>query len=178
MGDGGAVVTHDERLAETIRSVANHGQLRRDQPLRLGRNSRMDALQAAILSIKLPYLDVWNQQRKRLAERYQQQLAATPAILPLLPDDQRHVHHLYVIRVPQRNQVQQQLTELGITTQIHYPYPVPALAPFRHLVSAKDPYPVADQQADTLLSLPIHPTMSTESVDYVCHSLKIALERL
>ena len=179
LGDGGAMLTNDETLADAMRSIANHGQLIRDKPLRLGRNSRMDALQAKVLSIKLPYLDRWNQQRRRLAERYQQQLVDTAAILPLLPDDeQRHVHHLHVVRVPDRDRVRQQLAAEGITTQIHYPYPVPTLAPFRSLPSAQDAYPVATRQAGELLSLPLHPIMSPESVDYVCGALKKALERL
>lgn len=179
LGDGGAMLTNDKALADAMRSIANHGQLIRDQPLRLGRNSRMDALQAALLSIKLPHLDQWNRQRKMLAERYRQQLTDTSAILPIIPDDeQRHVHHLYVVRVPGRDIVRQQLAAEGITTQIHYPYPVPTLAPFRSLPSAQDTYPVATRQASELLSLPMHPTMSPESVDYVCHTLKNVLGRL
>ena len=175
LGDGGAMLTNDEALADKMRSIANHGQLVRDQPLRLGRNSRMDALQAAVLSMKLPYLDAWNRQRRQLAKHYQQQLADSPAVLPTVPDDQRHVHHLYVVRVAQRDSVQQHLAKKGIVTQVHYPYPVPALNPFRHLPSAQERFPVATRQASELLSLPLHPAMSLDTVDYVCGALKEAL---
>ena len=174
LGDGGAILTQDATLANTLRSIANHGQTKRDHPRWLGRNSRMDALQAAILSLKLPYLDQWNQQRRRLAERYQQQLADIPLQLPDLSTAGRHVHHLYVIRSAHRKQLQQHLTKHRIVTQIHYPHPVPKLAPFRMLPSAQEPFPVATQQAVQLLSLPLHPAMSTEAVDYVCHTLKTA----
>lgn len=172
LGDAGAMLTRDATLAATLRSIANHGQIARDRPVRLGRNSRMDALQAAVLSIKLPYLDHWNQQRRKLAHRYQQQLKAISVALPIISDSDRHVYHLYVVRVPHRDKVQQHLADRGITTQIHYPHPVPTLAPFRTLPSAQRSYPVSARQASELLSLPLSPTMSLEAVDYVCDTLK------
>ena len=168
LGDGGAMVTHDEKLAAAMRRIANHGQVARDQPVQLGRNSRMDTWQAIVLAIKLPYLNEWNGRRRQLARRYEQQLSGAPLTLPVIPEDeQQHVHHLYVVRVANRRRVQQYLAEHGVITQIHYPTPVPYLAPFEMLSSAQEKFPTAAQQASELLSLPLHPTMSLEAVDYV-----------
>ena len=175
LGDGGAMLTNDAVLARKLRSIANHGQVARDQPVRLGRNSRMDALQATVLSIKLPHLDAWNQRRRQLAQRYRQQLASTALALPMLPDDEQHVHHLFVVRVRDRDTIQHYLAEHDIVTQIHYPTPVPALAPFCSLPSASADFPVATAQATELLSLPLHPTMSLEMVDYVGETLTQAI---
>ena len=176
LGDGGAMLTNDEALARALRRVANHGQVARDRPVQLGRNSRMDALQAAVLTIKLPYLDGWNRRRRQLAQRYQQQLADLSLVLPVLPEDgPQHVHHLYVVRVRDRNRVQQHLARHGIVTQVHYPTPVPSLAPFRASVATSASFPVATRQAPQLLSLPLYPTMSTEAVDYVSEVLRRAM---
>ena len=177
LGDGGAMLTSDAALARKLRSIANHGQIARDQPIRLGRNSRMDALQATVLSIKLPYLDEWNRQRRHLARHYRQRLENTSLTLPILPAGERHVHHLYVVRVKGRDQLQRYLAEHGIITQIHYPTPVPALAPFCTLPSAQEVFSVATRQAPELLSLPLHPAMSEDTVDYVCDILTRGLAR-
>ena len=175
LGDGGAMLTQDAALAATLRQVANHGQVARDQAVRLGRNSRMDALQAAVLSLKLPYLDAWNQRRQQLARHYEERLAGLPLTLPARPDNDQHVHHLYVVRVRHRDAVQRFLANEGVATQIHYPTPVPDLIPFRHLIPPPTGFPVARRQAAELLSLPLHPTLSWSAVDYVCDVLRRAV---
>lgn len=177
LGDGGAMLTNDALLADKMRSIANHGQVARDQPVRLGRNSRMDALQASILGIKLPYLDKWNEQRRQRAHQYRQRLVNASVSLPIITNEHQHVHHLFVVRVRERNNIRRYMEEHGISTQVHYPTPVPALAPFRTPLSVQEVFPVSHRQAPALLSLPLHPTISPEAVDYVCDVLKEAITK-
>ncbi|MEM7321530.1 MAG: DegT/DnrJ/EryC1/StrS family aminotransferase [Actinomycetota bacterium] len=168
-GDGGAVTTGDERLAERIRSTANHGRSstsKYEHDL-LGRNARLDSLQAAILRIKLGELDSWNKARREVAGLYDVKLGGH--VVPFAEADRAaSVYHLYVIRCVgvTRDAVGEALDRNGIGWGIHYPIPCHLQAPFR---SAATPViDVAEQQAPQLLSLPMHPHLTADEIDRVC----------
>ena len=170
-GDGGAVVTSDARLAERLRVLRDHGRAAGTHysHVELGRNSRLDALQAGVLSAKLPRLDAWNAARRQVVQRYADALDGD--VLRLVPtaDGAEHVHHLAVVRTTQRDEVRGRLHELGVQTSTHYPVPCHLQPPYRHL--ADDPLPVAELAAGEVLSLPLFPHMSADQVDQVCGAL-------
>jgi dTDP-4-amino-4,6-dideoxygalactose transaminase len=180
-GDAGAVVTSRPELADQIRSLANHGRSHGESHYdhdRIGTNSRLDALQAILLSGKLAHLDAWTERRIALASRYRDLLGGCEftgtelkltAVAPLA----RHVYHLYVVRVARRESVRAELAQRGIQTGVHYPVPCHKQPPLRRF--AERPLPVAEQSAGELLSLPLFPHMTDWQVDYVCESLREAL---
>lgn len=180
-GDAGAVVTSRPELAEQIRSLANHGRSRGHAHYEhdyIGTNSRLDALQAILLSGKLAHLDEWTERRIAIATRYQELLggyefAATGLKLTDTAPLARHVYHLFVVRVPRRDSVRDELARRGIQTGVHYPVPCTRQPPLRRF--AERPLPVAEQAAGELLSLPMFPHMTDRQVDYVCESLPGAL---
>lgn len=167
MGDGGAVTTNDPELADRIRVLRNYGSRTKYVNEVKGYNSRLDPLQAAILSVKLKYLDEWNARRGVMAERYQQGLAASGAVLPFVPEWAEPAWHLYVVRYPQRATVQQHLSERGIGTLIHYPIPPHLQDAFADLGMAKGSLPLAELIHDEILSLPMFPSMTNEESDQV-----------
>jgi dTDP-4-amino-4,6-dideoxygalactose transaminase len=178
-GDAGAVVTPRQELAERIRSLANHGRsgghYEHDF---IGTNSRLDALQAILLSGKLAHLDAWTERRIAIASRYRELLGgyeSSGAGLRLTDTAPRarHVYHLYVIRVPRRESVRAELAKRGIQTGVHYPVPCTKQPPLRRF--ADRPLPVAEEAASEILSLPMFPHMTDRQVDYVCESLPEAL---
>jgi dTDP-4-amino-4,6-dideoxygalactose transaminase len=171
-GDAGAIITNNKDIAEKCRMMANHGQLARNQHLLLGRNSRMDSLQAAVLRTKLPYLESWNERRRKNAQLYTEILKDTPLILPKVPENITAVFHLFVVRIKNRNRIMQKLKETGIGTGIHYPTPLPLMPVFSHLKCKAGDYPVACTQADALLSLPIYPELTEDQILYVGENLK------
>jgi dTDP-4-amino-4,6-dideoxygalactose transaminase len=178
-GDAGAVVTSDAVLAERIRTLANHGRRRGsahyDHEL-LGTNSRLDALQAIVLSAKLARLEDWTWARVARAADYRSALAGAPVDLVAQDPSADHVHHLFVVRVPGRAQVQEALAEAGIGTGVHYPVPCHRQPPLRRY--AGDPLPVCDAAAGEILSLPMFPQLTPEQVRYVCDVLVAAVEAL
>ena len=173
-GDGGAIVTNDDALAQKMRMFANHG--RKDKYLHEfeGVNSRLDTLQAAVLDVKLKHLEDWIERRRAVARQYDEALKGVVET-PTAMASARHVYHLYVIRVSDREMVQKKLLEDGIGTGVHYPVPLPLLPAYRHLgYQAKD-FPVASRLADEILSIPINESMERPRVDYVVEKLKNAL---
>jgi dTDP-4-amino-4,6-dideoxygalactose transaminase len=180
-GDAGAVVTSRPELADQIRSLANHGrshgQSHYDHDF-IGTNSRLDALQAILLSGKLARLDAWTERRIALASRYQELLGSwefsgTGLKLTATAPLARHVNHLFVVRVPGRDSVRAELAQRGIQTGAHYPVPCHRQPPLRRF--AERPLPVAERAAGEVLSLPMFPHMTEDQVDYVCESLRDAL---
>jgi dTDP-4-amino-4,6-dideoxygalactose transaminase len=165
LGDGGAVTTHDAALAEQIRVLRNYGSRIKYHNEVIGYNSRLDELQAAFLRVKLPYLDADNARRKAVAERYLNGLADFDCILPLIPDWADPVWHLFIIRHPQRDALQQFLAERGIATMIHYPIP-PHLQP-AYANGGFGHYPIAEAIHREVLSLPMGPMLSVAEVDRV-----------
>lgn len=174
-GDAGGIVTNNEKLAKACRVIANHGQESKHNHLREGRNSRLDTLQAAILSVKLKYLDEWTEKRIEKASYYNAQLKGLPIVLPPM-DDSRQVFHVYVIQVENRDQIKQQLAELGVNTQIHYPKSLPELIPYQNRFDA-DHFPVAKSLGAMGLSLPLYAELTREQQDYVIDSVKAVLAK-
>lgn len=172
-GDAGCMVTADETLARELRMIANHGQLTKHEHLRIGRNSRLDGMQAAILSAKLPYLDGWTQARQQHAATFTRLLEGLPIQVPQIPALATHVFHLYVIQVDERDALMDFLKEKGISTAIHYPQPLPFTDIYQELGNhSLADFPVAAQARDRMLSLPLFPELSKAQVDYVCGAIR------
>lgn len=168
LGDAGAIVTDNKQWAEKARSLRNYGSAIKYYNEEIGMNSRLDELQARLLSVKLPYIDEWNEERRKIAKRYQDGLSAIPDIILPVPDDSgNHVFHIYSIRTSKRDELQSFLKEKGIQTMIHYPVPPHLQKAYYHLGYQKGDFPLAEEIANTQLSLPIYPGLSSEKVDYV-----------
>lgn len=165
-GDGGAIVTNNSDMAKKARMFANHGRIEKYNHEVEGTNSRLDGLQAAILSVKLKYLEDWTSRRNSVAKSYNLGLQGD-VVIPTCMDDVRHAYHLYVVRVKKRAEIQKLLLEKGISTGVHYPIPLPFLKAYEHLGYEPEDFPVAHQYKDELLSLPIHGDMDDEQVKYV-----------
>ena len=173
-GDGGAVVADDAELAATIRSLANHGRSPGSASAHglVGRNSRLDALQASILATKLTYLAAWNAQRRAVHTQYVELLAGSSARLVQIDPRAVAVHHLEVVRVPNRERVMAALTAAGIGHGVHYPVPCHRHPPYA--VFADRSLPVAEAAAVEILSLPMYPTLRAEEVEHVCDVVRRA----
>ncbi len=171
-GDAGAVVTSDARLAERLRCLRDHGRAQGShyRHERIGTNSRLDALQAVVLSAKLTKLDAWTQMRREIVASYRAAFASGPIRLVHEAPEARGVYHLAVARVPNRAVVRKQLESMGIQTGIHYPTPCHQQGPYMHF--AAYPLPVAEKAADEILSLPIFPHMTTDQVALVCEAVQ------
>jgi dTDP-4-amino-4,6-dideoxygalactose transaminase len=174
-GDAGAVVTTDAELADRIRSLRDHGRTPccRYQHEHVGINSRLDALQALVLTAKLGKLDAWTEARRSIVARYRTALGEGPARLVAEQAGGRGAYHLAVALVPDRARVEQHLSAAGVETQIHYPVPCHRQAPYRRFATC--PLPVAERTASEILSLPIFPHMSDWQVAVVCETLRDAL---
>jgi len=174
-GDAGAVVTSDTDLAKRIRSLRDHGRVAGSHYRHefVGTNSRLDALQAVVLTAKLARLDAWNEARREIAQQYRAEFAVGPVRMVEEAPGSRGVYHLAVARVPDRERVQQQLTEMGIQTGIHYPIPCHQQAPY--LRFATRPLPVTEAAAPELMSLPMYPHLRVDQVARVCDAVNEAV---
>jgi len=174
MGEGGAVTTQDEQAAARMRMWRDHGSSQKYVHISPdGWNGRLDALQCAILDIKLRKLDEWNACRRKVARWYEERLCETEKIIiPVVPAGREHVYHLYVVRVPNREQVMKELGARGIASGLHYPIPLHLQAAYRDLGYSKGDLPATEAVADSILSLPMFPHMTEEMVDFVCTELK------
>jgi dTDP-4-amino-4,6-dideoxygalactose transaminase len=170
-GDGGMVVTNDDRLAESIRLLRNYGQRDKYQHLVAGFNRRLDTLQAAVLRVKLKHLDEWNSARRRHARLYSRLLAASAVKTPIEAEYAQSVWHLYVIQCTDRPALRAQLVQRGVSTGIHYPIPIHLQPPFRQLGYIKGDFPVAEQQAEQILSLPMYAELTPELIEHVAASV-------
>jgi dTDP-4-amino-4,6-dideoxygalactose transaminase len=172
-GEAGMVVTGNEELAGRIAELRNHGGIERYKHRITGTNSRLDEIQAAILRVKLPHLDAWNEARRQIARAYSEGLSGLDGItLPFQESDRTHVFHLYVIRVPDRNQLMQHLRERGIASGIHYPVPIHLQAACRDLGYEEGSLPHTEKCANEILSLPLFPEMSLSEVAYVVNAVR------
>lgn len=170
-GDGGAVVTNDPIVAERVRLLRNLGQRTKYDHQLKGYNHRLDTLQAAILRVKLPYLDGWNAGRRRVAAVYDRLLANLPVITPRLGGGCDHVYHLYVIRVRDRDGLQNHLKGVGVATGIHYPVPIHLQAAYRDLGYKRGDFPITEMLADEILSLPMYAELEERTVHYIAQSI-------
>ncbi|MEW6129800.1 MAG: DegT/DnrJ/EryC1/StrS family aminotransferase [Acidobacteriota bacterium] len=166
-GDGGAITTDDEEIAHRIIQLRNYGQEKRYYHSTKGTNSRLDEIQAAILSAKLLHLDSWNKRRSEIAEIYHRQIHNPLIIKPAVMDYGSHNFHLYVIRCAGRERLQNYLNECGIQTLIHYPIPVHLQKAYSDLQKQEGDFPVAEQLAGEILSLPIFPELTDKEARYV-----------
>jgi dTDP-4-amino-4,6-dideoxygalactose transaminase len=172
-GDGGALTTNDENLRAKLEALRNYGSPKKYHHPILGYNSRLDTMQAAILSVKLRRLDQYNHSRYQLAKRYNQALAPVrEIILPQIPESGSHIFHLYVIRTKKRDALLAFLNERGIGAGIHYPSPIHLHGAFESLGYRKGSFPVAEQLCDEILSLPIYPELSDQQFDHVVSTVK------
>jgi dTDP-4-amino-4,6-dideoxygalactose transaminase len=179
-GDGGMVLTNEEIVAQTVRSLRNYGATRKYFHTDYGTNSRLDTLQAAILKAKLPHLAQWNDDRFRAAQQYDALLEplANYGIFPVENHcDSGHVYHLYVVRITDlcpvdRLQLQTQLSEMGIQTGIHYPIPCHLQPAFQNLGYQAGDFPYAEALCEEILSLPMYPGLSEEQIYRVVFALQ------
>lgn len=172
-GDAGCMLTNDDELARKLRMFTRHGALKKHQHEMEGINSRMDSLQASILTAKLPHILKWTQQRIRNAELYNQALKDIQEIsLPLVRTHTKHTFHLYVIRATQRTALIEHLKRDGIETAIHYPIALPNLPAYNYLGHLPSDFPVASQLQHEILSLPMYPEMGEEMIHHVADSVR------
>jgi dTDP-4-amino-4,6-dideoxygalactose transaminase len=175
-GEGGAVVTDDDRIARRLRALRDHAQAERYHHDELGFNYRMDAFQGAVLGVKLKYLERWTEGRRFLAERYQKLLADMRVQLPSEAPGRRHVWHLFVALHPRRDWLRGELEKHGIHTGLHYPIPLHLQKAYRHLGHRPGDFPVAEQIARECLTLPLYPEMTVRQQDAVVEALSDILE--
>lgn len=174
-GDGGAITTDDSVLAGELRKWRDHGSNKQYEHEFEGYNSRLDGIQAAILSVKLRHLQTWILQRQGAATNYHRYLEHLGLPLPRATEKERHVYHMYVIQVEDRDAIRRRLTEAGISTGIHYPTALPFLQVYRYLGYQPEDFPVCYHHMQRLLSLPLYPELTEEQIAYVATSLEDAL---
>ncbi len=172
-GDGGAITTDDAEIAEHIRALRNYGSRVKYVNEVRGYNSRLDPIQAAALRVKLKVLDAWNARRTVIARRYHAELAGSRVILPYVPDWAEPAWHLYVVQHPQRDALQKKLGEAGIGTLIHYPIPPHLQQAYAAAGYRKGQFPIAEQMAVQLLSLPMGPHLAEFQQSNVTSNLKL-----
>ena len=178
LGDAGAVTTDNSELARNVSVIRNYGSQKKYFNEVKGINSRLDELQAGFLSIKLPNLANDNLQRQKVASWYDEKLKDLPeVILPKIAADCTSVYHLYIIRIKKRDALQQFLVENGIGTMIHYPVPPHLQEAYAELGYKKGDFPIAEEIADTCLSLPLHPFLQEKEVDYIVSVIEEFYER-
>ncbi|MCL5069964.1 MAG: DegT/DnrJ/EryC1/StrS family aminotransferase [Actinobacteria bacterium] len=171
-GDAGMLVTDNEELADKIRLLRNYGFEDRYKSISRGFNSRLDEIQAALLDFKLTKLDEWNLRRKQIADRYINELDGLPIILPASSYENKHVFHLFVIRVTQRDKFMEFLLNEEISTIIHYPIPIHLQPAYKYLNYKKGDLPVTEKLCEEIVSLPIFPDLEDKEVGYVIKTIK------
>ncbi len=168
LGDGGCVVTNDKGLADKVRALGNYGSDYKYHHIYQGTNSRLDEMQAAFLRVKLPYLDKWNADRKRIAEKYLREITNPLIKLPLASNDEyEHIYHVFVIRCDKRDELEKYLNENGIGTVKHYPIPMHLQEAYKELGLKQGDLPIAEEISNTVLSIPMYYGMTDEEVECV-----------
>lgn len=173
LGDGGGIVTDNDQIDQYARRYRNYGFAEKNIADSLGVNSRLDEIQATVLRIKLRYLQQWNAERIKLAQLYLEELKDIPGLqLPTTLPNATHVYHLFVIKTSKRDQLRNHLSSKQIETGIHYPLPPHLQKSFRELGFKKGDFPIAEEIANTSLSLPLWPGMEPGAVAYVCQAIR------
>jgi len=171
-GDGGMIVTQNEKLARQARKLSNYGEVVKYQHTEKGLNARLDTLHAAILQAKLPHLDKWNRLRARHAQRYRQRLAGIGDIrLPGVLPECTHVYHLFMVQTSRRDALRRFLQDRGVQTGIHYPTPIHLQPAYADHAWKKGDFPVAEALAAQIVSLPMFPELRDEQIDLVCERI-------
>jgi dTDP-4-amino-4,6-dideoxygalactose transaminase len=171
-GEGGALVTNDAALAARARALRDHGSTRRYYHDEIGFNYRMEGIQAAVLRVKLPHLENWTRDRRRVAHRYHQVLAETPLLLPREAPYAQSAWHLYVVRHPRRDALKQYLEANHVGCALHYPLPLHLQKAYAHLGYKPGDFPVAEKAADECLSLPIYPELTEAQIQRVAEVIQ------
>ncbi len=171
-GDGGAIATNDPEIAEKVRMYRNYGQSKKYYHDVAGWNSRLDTVQAAVLGVKLKHLAKWNAARRANAESYTEGLKDTPLGLPVTVEGNEHIFHLYVVRSDKRDDLSDYLKQKEVYCGIHYPVPIHLQKAYADLGYAQGDFPVTEKVADEILSLPMHPNLSAEQVEFVCEGVR------
>lgn len=174
-GDGGMIVTNDEHLAAELRMLRFHGCQTKYYHEKIGYNSRLDEIQAAILRVKFRHLDSWNEARRQAAAGYDQLLQGLPLSLPGRDPKANPIYHLYVLRTDKRKQVMAQLSEAGIANAIYYPVPLHLQKAFRDLGYKEGDFPVAERAAQEALAIPCYPELNREQQEHVAAVIRSAL---
>ena len=178
LGDGGGVTTNDESIAQQVRMLRNYGSQVKYYNEVMGYNMRLDELHAAFLNVKLKYIDEWTAQRQEIAKWYNTALNDVgDVVVPYVHPEATHVYHLYVIRTKYRDELQKHLNKEGIGTLIHYPVPSYLQKAYSHLDIQKGKYPLAEEIADTCLSLPLWPGIRKDEIEYVAQTIRTFFER-
>ena len=178
-GDAGAVTTDDPEVAARVRLLGSHGSPTKYVHQIVGVNSRLDTVQAVVLRAKLARLAKWNELRREAAARYGELLADVPGVrVPISAPDNEDVWHLYVVRVPERDRVLARMNEAGVGAGIHYPTPVHLTPAYAHLGFRAGSFPIAEQAALEILSLPLYPHLTFEQQEYVADSLAAAARQI
>jgi dTDP-4-amino-4,6-dideoxygalactose transaminase len=172
-GDAGAIITNDDELAIRARMYANHGALKKHHHEIEGMNSRLDGIQAAILDVKMKYIDKWNHARNKNALKYNELLSNISQIaIPKIRNHSFHIFHLYVIRTEQRDKLVNYLSSKQIGTGIHYPTALPFMPAYKYLGHKPADFPVAYQYQNEILSLPMYPELNDDQINHVVNSIK------
>ena len=171
-GDGGAIITDDDEFARRARLFANHGSVKKYIHEIEGINSRLDGLQAAILSVKLKYIEDWNKARHEHGLKYNELLSNIPEVkCPLIRPDSSHIFHIYCIRVRERERLIEHLKSRGISTNIHYPIALPFLPAYSYLKHKPEDFPVAHEYQRQILSLPMYPELTDKEIELISESI-------
>jgi dTDP-4-amino-4,6-dideoxygalactose transaminase len=170
-GDAGMVVTNDPALAERMRMLRTHGWKKKYYSEEVGYNSRLDAMQAAILQAKLPHLDSWNEKRREISKRYSEKLGSS-LVVPIEHEWGRHVYHLYIVRSEKRNELQAFLKQKGIASEVYYPLPPHLSVPCRKFGYKEGDFPHAEMASQQTLALPFYPELTLSQQDEVIAAVK------
>jgi dTDP-4-amino-4,6-dideoxygalactose transaminase len=170
-GEGGAATTNDSEVDRKMRMLRDHGQAKKYYHDIEGYNGRLDSVQAGILSVKLPHLANWNQQRRDCAGRYQKLLPSFGLTLPYEPSHAKSVYHLFVVLAPNREELQQRLNQAGVGTGIHYPIPLHLQNAYKSMKHKQGDFPVCERVASTCLSLPMYPGLNAEQQERVAEAV-------
>ncbi|MCA1553952.1 MAG: DegT/DnrJ/EryC1/StrS family aminotransferase [Chloroflexi bacterium] len=171
-GDAGAIVTNDDAFAAMVRQLSDHGRSDKYTHAEIGFGYRLDALQAAILRAKLPYLEHWNEARRAHANRYRELLADCDLVLPREPEHVTSVYHIFAVRAAERDTLAAHLKAKGVQTGVHYPIPLHMQPAYASLSYREGDLPVAEEVASTELSLPMYPELTDEQLQFVASALR------
>ena len=169
----GAVTTNSEELYRKTKKFRDHGSDKKYYHDIIGHNYRMSEFQAAVLTVKMKYIKKWTEKRRCHAQKYNERLKDLKnVIIPFESPNCKHVYHLYVIRVEKRDKLQSYLDKKGISTGIHYPFPLHLTGAYKYLDYNKSDFPIAEKIADEILSLPMYPELIETQIDYICESIR------
>jgi dTDP-4-amino-4,6-dideoxygalactose transaminase len=171
-GDGGVITTNNVQVYNHLLIARNHGLKSRDECAFWSYNSRLDNLQAALLNVKMKYINTWTERRRTIANRYYEAFKDLPFLSPHDRPYEKAVYHTFIIQTEQRNKLKEYLASKGVDTKIHYPIPIHLQEAAQHSGCKKGDFPVTEKQAETILSLPVYPELTDEQVGYVIDKVK------